>query len=193
MTEPQPATALDRNRARVRGAKRWIRRVRHVLAFVLVLLVVYVALSYRVYQLPGSAGDASPLDDIAPGGTVLLLSLNLWRAPKLGDVVLYERPGQPAELLIGRIAGLPGESVTRVGPSMSVGGRTPPGVGFSIGADVPIADGDHVPAAHYLILADTDAVSYADSRDFGYVPAGLIRRKVIMDLSPLLGGRSPED
>lgn len=191
-TEPDQSAALERTRARVQGAKRWIRRLRLVLALLLVLLVVYVALSYRVYQLPGGARDASPLADVTPGDTVLLLNLNLWRAPKLGDVVLYDHPDSPNEMLIGRVAAMPGESMHRAGPTMSAGNRPPLGVGFGFGSDFPVQDGDTIPDGHYLLLADSDAVSYADSRDFGYVPVDLIRRKVVMNLSPLFGSDDAE-
>jgi signal peptidase I len=192
----EPTTELERKRAAVHSVKRWIKRIRLILAVALAVLALYVGLSFRVNTLPGvhdpdSPRVQSPIPELRRGDTLLLLNLNLWRKPKLNDIVIYDHP-DPREdgpiQMLGRIAGLPGESLQRVGPTMAVAGRPPLTVGFDIGPEVAIQDGDTIPQGHYLILYDTDAVAYADSRDFGFVPQRLIRRKVVMNLSPLFGG-----
>jgi signal peptidase I len=183
--------------APMRGAKRWIKRVRIGLMAVSVILCVYAIVSYSVYTLPGlykpdSNKIQSPIGDVMPGDSVVLLKLNLWREPKLGDVVIYEHPdpkdGAPPQL-IGRIAGLPGESVKRNGPTMQVEGREPLPVGFPIGPDVAIKDEAVIPEGEYLIVTDTDAIAYADSRDFGFVKRDAIQKKVVVNLAPMLGQR----
>src|SRR5690606_23957259 len=148
-----PRIDLDRRRETLKGAKRWIRRVRWALGAALVLVGLYAFISYKLYTVPGEYNPASklvqtPIDDVQKGDTLLLMNLNLWRDPKVGDVVFYDHPaprdGVP-ETMIGRIAGLPGESVRRVGPTMAVEGRGPLLVGFSMGTDVAIQDGDVIP------------------------------------------------
>jgi hypothetical protein len=46
-----------------------------------------------------------------------------------------------------------------------------------------------IPEGEYLIITDTDAVAYADSRDFGYVKRDAIQKKVVFNLAPMLGQR----
>lgn len=200
-TEDDPGQTLERKRSQVKSFKRYVKRLRIVFALAVVILGVYFMTSYSVYTLPGeyrasSNKIQSPIDEVMPGDSVILLNLNLWREPKLGDIVIYDHPdpkdGVPSQL-IGRVAGLPGETVHSQFPTFRVNDRLPLGIGFVAGQDAALKDGDVIPEGEYLIVTDNDAIAYADSRDFGYVPAGLIRRKVIMDLSPLLGGRSPED
>jgi signal peptidase I len=194
MTPDQPT---ERHRAQVRGAKRWVKRARIILMLVSVVLCVYVLVSYAVYTVPGlyepgSNKIQSPIEDVMPGDTVMLLQLNLWREPKLGDIVIYDHPDPQGDVpgqLIGRIAGLPGETVRRNGPTMQVGEREPLPVGFPIGPQVPIKDEAVIPEGEYLIITDTDAVAYADSRDFGYVKRDAIQKKVVFNLAAMLGQR----
>jgi len=193
MTEP--ARSLTENLARrpkpLAGARRWFRRIRLVLAVPLLLILIYIILSYTVYTVPGTHNPESrrvqsPIEDVRKGDMLLLLKLNLWRDPRLHDIVIYEHPnpgdGVPTDL-IGRIQGLPGETVVRVGPTMSVGGRDALNVGFDIGIGAAIQDNEVIPEGHYLIVADTDALAYADSRDFGFVSRDAIRQRVALNLS----------
>ncbi|MBX3458865.1 MAG: signal peptidase I [Planctomycetes bacterium] len=185
---------------RVKGFKRWVKRLRVALALVLVLLAVYVLLSYSVFTVPGtfdpeSKRITSPINDVQQGDTLLLLKLNLWREPRLGDIVFYEHPDprdDAPETLLGRIAGLPGEKVTAQLPTFSVGGREPLGIGWVMGAQAGIKDGDVIPDGHYLIVTDNDAVAYGDSRDFGYVPQEKITQRVALNLAGVFGQRKVE-
>jgi signal peptidase I len=195
--ENQP---LERRRAQVKGAKRWIKRARIGFALITVLMGIYIFSSYGVYTLPGeyvatSNKIQSPIRDVMPGDTVVLLNLNLWREPKLDDIVIYDHPdpkdGVPGRL-IGRIAGLPGERVVRNGPTMQVGDRPPLPVGFPFGPDVAVRGDAVIPEGEYLIVADNDAVAYADSRDFGYVKRDAILKKVIFNLATMIGQRQAE-
>ncbi len=185
--------------AKVTAARLWVKRGRYVFAGVVVLLLVYVVLSYKIFTLPGSFDPAlnkvqSPIEGVEKGDMVLLLKLNLWREPKLNDIVIYDHPapkdGVP-EALLGRIAGLPGETIERVGPTFRVGGREPLTLGLDMGPDVGVKHGDVIPEGRFLILTDTDALAYADSRDFGYIERGNIRSKVSMNLSVWFGQRQP--
>jgi signal peptidase I len=195
---PNPETKpVERRRAQIKGAKRWIKRLRIAFALVTVVMGVYIFLSYGVYTLPGEyrAGSnkvQSPINDVMPGDTVVLLTLNLWRDPKLGDIVIYDHPdpkdGVPGRL-IGRVAGLPGERVVRNGPTMQVGDRPPLAIGFPLGPDVAIKDDAVIPEGEYLVVADNDAVAYADSRDFGFVKRDAILKKVIFNLATVIGQR----
>lgn len=196
-TAEQPPA--NRPLAVVGGVRRWARRLRWVMAGVLGLLLVYIGISFKVMTLPGQYDPAvktpqTPIEGLQPGDSVLLLNLNLWREPRLGDVVLYRNPkaGPDApEQLIGRIEGMPGEKLARTGPTMSVGDREPLGVGFGFGGGGEVKDGAVIPEGCYLILADHDALAYADSRDVGFVARDAIVQRVAMNLTPMLGRSSP--
>ena len=43
-----------------------------------------------------------------------------------------------------------------------------------------------------VIVTDTDAVAYADSRDFGFIQRDAIQKKVIFDLAFILGQRTAQ-
>lgn len=199
-TEPTTDPTLERNRARVQGFKRWVKRLRVIFAAAILLLGVYMVISYGMHTMhgeyrPGSTKVQSPIEDVMPGDTVLLLNLNLWREPKLGDIVIYDHPdpkdGAPSQLL-GRVAGLPGETIHAEFPTFRVGERAPLGIGFVVGRDAPLKDGDVIPDGRYLILTDNDAVAYADSRDFGYIERAAIHKKVIYNMAFMLGQRAPQ-
>lgn len=198
--EQQPQQAeLQRRRAQVKGFKRWVKRLRIALALVTVVLAVYIFLSYGIYTVPGeyratSNKIQSPISEVQPGDTLVLLNLNLWRDPRLGDIVIYDHPdpkdGAPSQL-IGRVAGLPGETVHAQLPSFRVGDRLPLSVGFVVGPDAALKDGDVIPEGKYLIVTDNDAIAYADSRDFGYIDRAAMHKKVIFNLAFVLGQRQP--
>ena len=199
-TEDNLDPSLQRGRSRISTFKRWLKRMRILFALVVVVMGVYFVMSYGVYTLPGEyrAGSnkiQSPIDEVMPGDTVILLTLNLWREPKLGDIVIYDHPdpkdGVPSQL-IGRIAGLPGETIHQQFPTFYVEDRLPLGIGFVAGRDAALKDGDTVPEGEYLIVTDTDAIAYADSRDFGFVPRESIKKKVIFNLAFIIGQRQQE-
>ncbi|MBE7493296.1 MAG: hypothetical protein HS108_16255 [Planctomycetes bacterium] len=198
---PDPQVQAAQARARldaVRGVRRWVRLARVVLTVGVLLLGAYAWLSYRLYTLPGTADPQArtaqaPVEGVLPGDTLLLQNLNLWREPKLGDLVIYTNPeprdGAP-ESLLGRVAGLPGERLERQGPTMAVGGREPLGVGFDLGDGARIRHGDVIPEGCYLILADFDSLPYIDSRNVGYISRGAISRRIVLNISAWQGRRS---
>jgi len=105
---------------------------------------VYRALAFLTARRAVVRGS-SMQPALAPGEYVLFDRLAYRREPpRRGDVVLATDPREPARLIIKRIAGVPGESVT-------AGGRA-----------WTLADGE------WLLLGDAPEQS-TDSRDFGPV------------------------
>jgi hypothetical protein len=151
----------------------------------------FIWLSYSFFTVPGAPTPASqraqfPVEGILPGDTLWLVNFNLGREPRLRDVVFYRSQsagdGAP-DMLVGRIVGLPGESLQRRGPTMAVGGREPLSIGFDPGDDMPVKDGDVIPPGRYLVVCDTDSVPYPDSRTLGYIEQERIRQRVAMNIS----------
>lgn len=182
------ADQAQRKLAAVRGARRWIKRARWVLAACLLLIGGYAALSYRAYTLPATA--APPVHGLEAGDVLLLQVLNFGREPRLGDIVIYRHAaatdGAP-ESLIGRVVGLPAESVARQGPLLKVGSRPALEAALDILPDAPVKAGDVIPDGRYLIIADHAPGAYLDSRDIGYVAVADIQRRVVLNFSAWSG------
>eukprot|EP00039_Didymoeca_costata_P008582 m.113715 g.113715 ORF g.113715 m.113715 type:complete len:176 (+) comp14145_c1_seq1:122-649(+) len=88
-----------------------------------------------------------------------------------GDVVIATSPEQPNVYVCKRVMGLPGDRVYKFH-------------GFSGHSDI-LNDGSMVvPRGHVWLLGDNPANSN-DSRNYGPVPLGLVRSKVVARIWPL--------
>lgn len=107
-----------------------------------------------------------------------------WGAPQRGDHVLYEDP-QPSKerpgMLLGRVAGLPGERVGFEANRLTINGE--PAGGLFADREYPMGPGvgnygrakskdvSLVPDGGYFILAETaDPADHWDSRTLGWIP-----------------------
>jgi signal peptidase I len=99
-----------------------------------------------------------------------------------GDVVVLRYPRNPELDYIKRIVGLPGDEVVMAGGLLWVNGKL-----FEeayLGEADPYSHlRETVAAGHYLVLGDNRLHS-SDSREFGQVPAELLRGKVDLRLWP---------
>lgn len=171
--------------ARYRG---WFRAIRLFLGLLVMALMVYGFLTYDFYTVPGSASGPDFMG-VRRGDRLLIARFRFWRPPRVGDVVFYRPPGaaETEANVLGRVVGLPGEKVERVGPTMRVGGREPLAVGFELGPNAKIKDGDIIPEGSYLVLCDDDHVSYPDSRDYGYIPLENLQYRLALNISDTWG------
>lgn len=185
LPKPRPEVAPEKVLApfatRHRGM---LRGLRLMFGLAVMLLLLFGFLNYDLYTVPGEKGGAKVFG-IGRGDNLLLARYRFWREPRLGDVVFYRAPGEKGEggNQVGRIVGVPGESIKRMGPTMSVGGREPLAIGFEIGPQAKIKDGDTVPEGKYLILVDEDTYEYGDSRQYGYIPQENIEYRLAMNLA----------
>ena len=113
-------------------------------------------------------------------------SMVCWATPRRGDLVLYSttnRDTQGSILLIGRVAGLPGEQVSIINGALHIDGNPlqlpgpAPTVYGGASPDACYARGKSkeyclVPEGHYFILSDVTEESEAalDSRSCGWIP-----------------------
>ncbi len=107
------------------------------------------------------------------------------RDPKRGELILYrrkERGKNEPPLLLGRVAGLPGERVYIDGGKLTIDGRPVSAPPVLVNREFPAVEGvgpygrskgkEHslVPEGHFFILAEsTLAEDHYDSRTFGWV------------------------
>jgi len=176
-------------------------------AVVLVLLVgrTFFGRSWR-YERSGKSNHAY-INRWAFGWPVPLTNLRLvsWGRPRRGDLVLYRPPKEGKDiphLLVGRIAGLPGERVFLDGGKLEVNGA-PAGEPVLAQRNFPSVDGvgpyarskgkeySRVPEGHVFILTeDDDPEAHLDSRTVGWVPrSDLVGRAPVVWWPPHRAGR----
>jgi len=100
-----------------------------------------------------------------------------------GDIVVLRYPLDPEVDYIKRVVGLPGDELTIAGGRVWVNGQLldEPYVSH---LDEGSYASSRVAAGHYFVLGDNRPRS-SDSREFGLVPAALIRGRVDLRLWPL--------
>lgn len=164
--------------------RKLLRVLRLLFGLAVMVVMLWGFLNYDIYKVPGEKGGGKVFG-VGRGDTLLMARYRFWREPRLGDVVFYRAPGSTddAAAQLGRVVGLPGEKVERQGPTMRVGGRDALAVGFELGPKARIKHGDVIPEGRYLVLVDSDALEYGDSREFGYVPAENIVYRLAMNFS----------
>lgn len=162
-----------------------LRLIRAGLTLTVLGLMAFAWINYTYFTVPGERDSQPVLFDISRGDALILARYRPWREPMVGDIVFYRAPQAAADdaFLIGRIEGVPGETVRRRGPTMTVGGREPLAVGFELSPDAPVKDGDIIAEGCYLVLVDSDAVAYTDSRTHGYIGRDQIEYRLALNLA----------
>ena len=139
------------------------------------------------YQ-PFSIPSASMVPTLEIGDRVVVSKLN--KDPGRGDIIVFERPandpagpGEP-EVLIKRVIGLPGETVSAVDGKVQIDGKPlreaylPDDVVTEISKPISVPPGD------ILVMGDNRMVSQ-DGRYFGPISKDLIVGRAILRIWPL--------
>jgi signal peptidase I len=153
-------------------------RVRHNVITILIVLVVS-SLLLRIFVVqPYKSTVDSMVGTIIPGDYLLVSRAHLWfREPRLGDVVAFAYPEDPAKLLVERVVGLPGDRVEGRDKQLLVNGRpvTFPAEIHTERVVIPRAQNPRdnfgpltVPADGYFVMGDNRDQAY-DSRFWGVV------------------------
>jgi signal peptidase I len=147
-----------------------------------VALAVVVRAAVHLYSIP-SESMAPTLE----AGDQIVVTPYFGGVPERGQVIVFESPQQPDQLLVKRVVAVPGDLVdSRLG-RVRIGGHTLPepyvlrqAASGAIGAQI-------VPADCYFVLGDNRDDS-VDSRSWGIVPRALVvgrARMVLWSSSPL--------
>lgn len=153
---------------------RLAREIVEIAAITLVLFLI-VHFTIQAYQV----GDTSMQNSLHGGQSLLVNRVAyLFHAPERGDVIVLRDPTNTNNSLLRRIIGIPGDSVSLDGSTVSVNGvqLNEPYVAQKFN---PGAEAVKVPPGAYFVLPD-NRLTGPDSRSFGVVPANLIIGRAIM-------------
>lgn len=173
--------ARDARRARNHSIRSWALTIILAVGITLVVKTWF----YQPYSIP----SASMVPTLEVGDRVVVSKLNT--EPGRGDIIVFDRPANdPAsgpdapEVLIKRVIGMPGETVSATDGKVYVDGKPLREAYLPDGVTTDIADPIEVPADHYLVLGDNRQVSQ-DGRVFGPIPRSSIVGRAILRVWPL--------
>jgi signal peptidase I len=145
-------------------------RSRSLLRTILQPLAVAIVLGFLVraalhlYAIP-SASMAPTLE----AGDQIVVTPYFRGAPQHGDVIVFESPTAPDELMVKRVIAIPGDLVdSRLG-RMRIGGYTLPEPYLLRQASTGAVAAQIIPADSYFVMGDNREDS-SDSRSWGVVP-----------------------
>jgi signal peptidase I len=156
-----------------------------------ITIVVALGLTLVVktwFYQPFSIPSASMVPTLEVGDRVVVSKLN--KDPGRGDIVVFDRPandpaapGEP-DVLIKRVIGLPGETVSARGGRVYVDGKPLREAYLPKGTETDIAAPILVPPGDILVMGDNRGISQ-DGRYFGPVSKKLIVGRAILRIWPL--------
>jgi signal peptidase I len=165
---------------RVRTAISWAITIAVALGLTLVVKTWF----YQPFSIP----SASMVPTLEIGDRVVVSKLN--KDPGRGDIVVFDRPandpagpGEP-DVLIKRVIGLPGETVSARDGKVYVDGKPLREAYLPKGVETDIASPITVPPGDMLVMGDNRMISQ-DGRYFGPVSQKLIVGRAILRIWPL--------
>ena len=154
------------------------------IALALGLTLVVKTWFYQPFSIP----SASMVPTLEIGDRVVVSKLN--KDPGRGDIIVFDRPandpagpGEP-EVLITRVIGLPGETVSAKDGKVLVDGKPLREAYLPDDAVTEINSPIAVPAGDVLVMGDNRMVSQ-DGRFFGPISKDLIVGRAILRIWPL--------
>ena len=165
---------------------RFIKKILLIARIILILGIVFCVAFYYIKMDFWTLG--SQYNDMAPsirGGSKVLV----YKHPSVSslfrfDIVFYLPKGGEGKHILGRIIGIPGETISSDKGDIFINGKKieqsfyPPDIGRSpMPEDIPQYK---VPEGCYFILVDNRLTTGNDSREFGAVPFGNIESKLLV-------------
>jgi len=138
----------------------------------------------HIYSIPSE----SMVPTLEVGDQIVVTRYFGGGAPERGQVIVFQSPQQPDELLVKRVVGIPGDLVdSRLG-RVRIGGHTFPEPYLLRQAATGAIAPQIVPADCYFVLGDNRDDS-VDSRSWGIVPRSLVvgRAQLVLWSSAPLG------
>lgn len=162
--------------------------LKELLSYALLAFVIVVPV--RMWVAQPFVVNGSSMDDTFHDGEYLVVDEISYRfkEPERGDVLIFKYPENPSKYFIKRLIGLPGETVTVKGGTVTVANSEHPS-GFALVepyvhsktfGDVTVTLGED----EYFVMGDNRMVS-SDSRVWGALPKEDIVGRPVARLMPL--------
>jgi len=177
--------------------KSLIREYAESIIIALILAFTIRAFVVQAFEIPSSSmedtlaiGDRILVNKFLFGTKIPLTDIRILpvRAPKPGDVIVFEFPEDPSKDFIKRVVGTPGDRIQVVDKQVYVNGKPylNPHEVHKDAVIYPAAHGHRdntdvitVPADSYFVMGDNRDNSY-DSRFWGFVTRGKIKGQAFM-------------
>lgn len=145
-----------------------------------IALAALVRAAVHIYSIP----SASMAPTLEVGDQILVT--RYFAAPQRGDVVVFQSPMQPDELMVKRVIGLPGDVIDSRFGRVRIDGHTLPEPYVLRVAATGAIETQFVPRDSYFVLGDNRDESL-DSRSWGVVPRENIvgRARLVLWSAPL--------
>lgn len=151
-----------------------------------VALALLVRSAVHVYSVP----SRSMAPTVEAGDTILVTPYFFSSQPQRGEVIVFESPIEPNELMVKRVVAVAGDLVdSRLG-RVRLGGHTLSEPYLARPASSGAIAAQIVPAETYFVMGDNRDESL-DSRSWGVVPQALVvgrARVVLWSSTPRVGG-----
>jgi len=184
----------------IKKKKSWFRELVEIVVIAFLLAFVIKVFIFELYKIPSGSmvptllvGDRIVVVKLIYGPRLPFINVRLpgFREPKIGDIVVFKAPDDPAKSFIKRFVAGPGETVEIKDGKLIVNGKVvedPPAfrrVYYYNRGDYglegkPIV----VPEDSYFVLGDNSASS-RDSRYWGFVPKSYLIGKAVLLILPL--------
>ena len=166
------------------------------LAWAVVLMLIVRTLLLQAFRIPSESmrdtllvGDFLFVSKVDYGPRLPFTRIRLpgLRAPRRGDIIVFQWPPDPSQDFIKRCIAVPGETVEIRDKRVFVNGRplVEPYVRHSASGEAPPSDPRRdnlapltVPPGHLFMMGDNRENS-ADSRFWGTVPMGLVKGRAL--------------
>lgn len=157
---------------------------------VYIVIAVLLALVVQKFIIRPFVVNGESMDPTFKTGDYLLIDEVSYKLhePARGDVVVFKAPPEPDKFFIKRIIGLPGDTVSIKGSTVTIIDKDHP-EGFVLSETFVTHPGSNdmsykVPEDQYFVMGDNRSGSF-DSRSWGTLPKANLRGRALLQLLPI--------
>ncbi|MFA4985570.1 MAG: signal peptidase I [Candidatus Brocadiia bacterium] len=164
-----------------KNIKRVLLYARIALSVVIVAAVAYMFFFFETFSIPTDFQCMKPF--IAGGDRVYVRKNPSAGSIERFNIVIYSPPDRTELKIIGRVIGLPGESISSLNGAVYINGVRLEETFYLAGttSNIPEDFPDFkIPQNGFYVLVDDRKYVQIDSREFGAIPAGNLLGKLIV-------------
>lgn len=155
-----------------------------------IAVAIGLALLVQKFIIRPFVVNGASMDPTLTTGDYLLIDEVTYKLhePERGDVVVFKAPPEPTKFFIKRIIGLPGDTVSISGSTVTITNKANP-KGFVLSESFITHKSNNslvqvVPANEYFVMGDNRSGSF-DSRSWGTLPKENLRGRALLRLLPI--------